>query len=263
MARYGVLTDIHGNVEALEAALNELDRRGVSTLLCMGDLVGFNADSSSVVRLLQSRNAVAIAGNHDLIAIEKMGLEKCGHRAAHALKRTRTTLPSDLRAVLAALPLHAVIENWILLVHGDEGDPQAYVRSTIDVEISARRVRVRHPQVRVVLHGHTHERRIHRVDAAGSARREAPRVDSGIVSLRTEVGEILSINPGSVDGQRKPPGERIAELGILDTDRQEMQLLAVQYDDARTEARARAGGYRPSRAHDLLHTSRRLIGRVF
>ena len=52
MAIYGVLGDIHGNREALEAALAEFDRLRVESLVCVGDIIGYNADSDACVDLL-------------------------------------------------------------------------------------------------------------------------------------------------------------------------------------------------------------------
>ena len=67
MAIYGVLGDIHGNLEALQAALAALEARGVTRFACVGDIVGYNADPDACVEALRARDAIAIAGNHDLI----------------------------------------------------------------------------------------------------------------------------------------------------------------------------------------------------
>jgi predicted phosphodiesterase len=73
MALYGVLGDIHGNSEALLAALAALERRGVRHLVCVGDIVGYNADPDECAALLRERRAVSIAGNHDLIGLGRLG----------------------------------------------------------------------------------------------------------------------------------------------------------------------------------------------
>jgi predicted phosphodiesterase len=81
MAVYGVLGDIHGNREALEAALAGIDAIGVDRVICVGDLIGYNADSDACVRILQGRDALCIAGNHDLIGTGRLGLERCSNKA--------------------------------------------------------------------------------------------------------------------------------------------------------------------------------------
>ena len=98
MALYGLLGDLHGNLQALEAVLAALDRRGIARIACVGDLVGYNADPDACVALLEARGAACIAGNHDLIATGRLGFERCSNKAMHALARTRTALsPATVR----------------------------------------------------------------------------------------------------------------------------------------------------------------------
>ena len=92
MARYGLLADVHGNYEALEAVLAHLRARGVERYACLGDIVGYNADAERCVALVRGHGMEAVAGNHDLIAIGRLGFERCGRRPAHALRRTREVL---------------------------------------------------------------------------------------------------------------------------------------------------------------------------
>src|SRR3954471_6350052 len=104
MALYGVVADIHGNSEALEAALTALERRGADRLLCLGDVVGYNADADRCAALLERRGALAIAGKQDLIALERLDFSRCSHKARHALNRPRRALAGATRDYLAALP---------------------------------------------------------------------------------------------------------------------------------------------------------------
>ena len=92
MAIYGVLGDIHGNREALESVLAELDARGIDRIACVGDLVGYNADPDSCVQILRDRGALAIAGNHDLIGTGLLGFDRCSNKAMLSLKRTRRSM---------------------------------------------------------------------------------------------------------------------------------------------------------------------------
>ena len=79
--RYGILGDIHGNREALEAVLAFLKRGGVSRLLCLGDFVGYNADPDDCVAVLRDRRPWAVAGNHDLIGLGQLDAARCSSRA--------------------------------------------------------------------------------------------------------------------------------------------------------------------------------------
>ena len=113
MALYGVLGDIHGNLEALEAVLAALDARGARELLCIGDVIGYNADPDACVALLRSRGARVIAGNHDLIGTGRLGFERCSNKARYSLKRTRRRLAPESVAWLTALPANRLVEDSI------------------------------------------------------------------------------------------------------------------------------------------------------
>ncbi|HYY60668.1 MAG TPA: metallophosphoesterase family protein, partial [Burkholderiales bacterium] len=129
MALYGVLGDIHGNLEGLRAVLAALDARGVRELLCVGDVVGYNADADACAALLRRRGARVILGNHDLIATRRLGFERCSNNARYALARTRRTLGRDTREWLATLPERLLVDGEIALVHGGVRDVQLYMRT--------------------------------------------------------------------------------------------------------------------------------------
>ncbi len=258
MVKWGIVADVHGNLEALEAALGELERRGVERIACLGDLVGYNADPDGVVERLERARALSICGNHDLIALGSMGFDRCWYQAAHALARTRERLGRRARRYLETLPHHASLGERILLVHGDLDDPQRYLRTPKDIAESAARVRVRYPRARVVLHGHTHERRVYRVRGAAIDRVQL----TPTIWLDVPDGELLYVNPGSIDAQRKPEGARRAELAIYDSARETIDLVSVPYDDEVTERRARGDGYRMSAASKLAHETGRALARV-
>ena len=89
MALYGVLAGINGNLEALREALGALERRGVRRLVCLGDVVGYNADPDACVALVRSRCWVTLAGSHDLISIGRLEFGRCSTWAEYSLRRTR------------------------------------------------------------------------------------------------------------------------------------------------------------------------------
>jgi predicted phosphodiesterase len=223
----------------------------------LGDVVGYNADSDEVARMLEQRGACCIAGNHDLIALGRLGFERCWYQAAHALSTTRRTLSPRTRDYLAALPPWSILEDRVLLVHGDLDDPTRYLRATSDLMRAAARVRSRFPDVRLVLFGHTHDARVHVCENDG-IRSE---VAAGLVEVPHDGGPLMFVNPGSIDAQRKR-GPRRAELAVLDTGRGIIELCSVPYDDAATERKARRGGYRLGAAAKLAQAARKLLRRV-
>lgn len=238
MALYGVLGDIHGNLEALSAVLAACDRRGVERLLCVGDIVGYNADSDACIALLRARDAIAVAGNHDLIGIERLGTERCSDKAAYALTRTRARLGAESRAYLATLPLQRLVSDRIALIHAGVDDVQQYVRSAVQVRANAQRLREIFPQAQFCFIGHTHAQGVFADDDAGA---RAVAVSGGTHAL--PAGPLYFINAGSVDAARKPDMKQ-AEFALFDSTQATIEFHAVAYDHETAEAKARAGGYR-------------------
>ena len=73
--KYGILGDIHGNLEALEAVLEEMDRSGVEKYISVGDLVGYGANPCEVISRVREIGATVVAGNHDFAAVEKLNID--------------------------------------------------------------------------------------------------------------------------------------------------------------------------------------------
>ncbi|HEY0705184.1 MAG TPA: metallophosphoesterase family protein [Polyangia bacterium] len=236
MALYGLIADVHGNFEALTAVLASLDALRVDRILCLGDLVGYNADADRCVELIADRHIACVAGNHDLIAIGQLGLERCAARPAFALRRTRKTLSSASRRYLADLPLSRVEEDLVAF-HGSSRDPSEYLRTPTQLELAARPVSAGWPGTRVCLFGHTHEPLVH----------------------RTSLG-ISFVNPGSVDAARRL--DKTASFATFDSASGLVALRCVSYDDAQAEGRACEGGYRMTAIDEALARPARLLRRI-
>ena len=256
MARYGVLGDIHGNLQALEAALAGLDAHGVDRIVCVGDLVGYNADPDPCVALLRARNVLSIAGNHDLIGTGLLGFERCSNKAMHSLKRTRRYLEPATASYLRALPAHALVEDDVVLTHGGVRDVQQYMTHPKHVIENVEYLRHDFPGRRICFFGHTHEQKVFEVD--GEMVRVNAIEEPGVVALAP--GREYFINPGSVDASRKR-AHKLAEFAIYDSVARSVEFDHAPYDDASTEARAAAEGFRIDRWRDRLYdVQRRLIG---
>ena len=255
MALHGVLGDIHGNREALRAVLEALDLCGIGSLLCVGDLVGYNADSDDCVSLLRDRQALAVAGNHDLISVGKLGFERCANKVAYSLRRTRRSLSAPARAYLASLPGYRVLEGRILLVHAGIRDVEQYIVAPGHIRQNAAYLRTDFPELRICLFGHVHAQKVYEVD--GEEVRDLP-ID-GPVALRAD--RSYFINPGSVDAARKP-NRKFAEFAILDSSALQVEFRRVVYDSDASEAKAAAAGYRIGPWTDRIYTLRRRFAAV-
>lgn len=237
--RYGLVSDVHANLPALEAVLAALCAEGVEELLCAGDLVGYGPHPDECVARLADAGARCVAGNHDLIALGRLSLQRTDALARRTLEWTRDTISPATREALERLPA-LFAEDGVVMAHGSLDDPQCYVRTGDQAREQLDRLAREHPGKRVLVLGHTHRAR------AYGARR-------GVIRLRPRgqvrlaEGETLLLNPGSVGQarERRP----LARAAVLDLDRGEARLLALRYDHARTVRDLVARGLPPEAAH--------------
>jgi diadenosine tetraphosphatase ApaH/serine/threonine PP2A family protein phosphatase len=133
--RWAIVSDIHANLEALEAVLADLERERPESLVCLGDFVGYGASPNECIARLRPRLAAAVAGNHDFAAVGRTRLGSFSGDAATAARWTGTQLTPAHRDYLLALPL-SVRWRETLLVHASPALPEswAYVLSPLDAE---------------------------------------------------------------------------------------------------------------------------------
>ena len=118
-----IVSDIHSNLEALQAVLEDAGRRGgFDQVWALGDLVGYGPDPGPCLDILREHDVVAVAGNHDLAAVGKLGTEAFNDYAAAAVHWTAVQLDEEQKSYLRELPLRAEVEGFTL-VHGSPRDP--------------------------------------------------------------------------------------------------------------------------------------------
>jgi diadenosine tetraphosphatase ApaH/serine/threonine PP2A family protein phosphatase len=233
--RYLVLTDLHSNLEALEACLADAAGRKYDRALVLGDLVGYCADPNGVVERVQALAPAAIVrGNHDKVAcgLELAdGFNAVAKRAAHW---THDTLTPENRAWLAALPRGPVIvDELVEICHGSPFDEDAYIFDELDAVRA-----LKTSQRPICLFGHTHwpvtfELNGGRVETIGASERWVDRL-----TLRPESKYML--NPGSVGQPRD--GDPRAAYAIVDTVTMTADLIRVGYPIETTQAKVIKAG---------------------
>ncbi len=240
MPRYGLIADIHGNLAALEVALTTLDAQGVDEILCLGDLVGYNAEPNECIATLRARGILVIAGNHDRIAAGLLDTGRCADKVVYALGRTRRALTPASRAYLSTLPVdHVRREAGFALIHGGVDDVERYVRTAADIRREAERFRQRYPGIGVCFFGHIHEQCAYEIGESG----EVFRLQAGSLPLAAD--RLYFVNPGSVDAARKcGAAQGIAQCALYDSASRWVHFFETPYDHASAEARAAAFGYR-------------------
>ena len=214
-----VLSDIHSNIEALDAVLRDAEAQGAESFLSLGDIVGYGADPSAVIARLRGLRTVSVAGNHDLVACGKMGVEDFNPVAARAALWQETQLNSDEIAYLALLPV-VHIESAATLVHGSLRAPEwEYL---LDEEAALAQFALQTTPVSMV--GHSHLQFAARLVADGDVRFQDAKHDETL-----ELGaEPLILNPGSV-GQPRDGDPRAGYL-LYDEAAATVTWRRVEYD---------------------------------
>jgi predicted phosphodiesterase len=123
--RVGVISDIHGNLEALEAVLTSFENSGVNRIFCCGDVVGYGASPNECIALLRENQIPTVLGNHDAAVLNDDELVFFNEMARDAALWTRGVLSDDSRRWLSDLPL-TISRYGSLFVHASPIDPSEW-----------------------------------------------------------------------------------------------------------------------------------------
>jgi len=214
--RCGIISDVHGNLDALKAVELELASRSVDRVICLGDVVGYGANPNECVEWVQRHCHTVIAGNHDWAATGQTPLEYFNPIAKEACLWTRSHLDEDYLEYLRELPLTFEWEEAIM-VHATPSCPAEwdYLFSLID---AIREFKSFHQRICFV--GHSHQ-----VMVAVEEGKRYHMINSAIHHLKQGVRYI--VNVGSV-GQPRDLDPR-ASFGIYDTDKESIEIVRVPY----------------------------------
>src|SRR3989338_7681120 len=120
--RYAIISDIHANLEAFTAVLNDISKRGACKIWCLGDIVDYGPDPHACIVLMKRQKHVAVAGNHDLAALTMIGTADFHPDSAESNRWTREQLQQSDLDFLASLPSD-IQEAEFTLVHASPRDP--------------------------------------------------------------------------------------------------------------------------------------------
>ena len=115
--RLAILSDIHGNLEALEAVLRDMDEQNIDRIMSLGDNIGYGPDPEAVTEILRELRIESVVGNHEWALMNKEHMEWFNPFARKALLRTEGLMSEQSLKELKDLPVQRVLNNC-LLVHG-------------------------------------------------------------------------------------------------------------------------------------------------
>jgi diadenosine tetraphosphatase ApaH/serine/threonine PP2A family protein phosphatase len=230
--RYLVISDIHANIEALDAVLAAAG--SYDHALVLGDLVGYGADPNVVIdRVLSLPSATLIRGNHDKVGAGLEDTEGFNYLARQAITWTANELTPEHRAWLAALPQGPVIvDSLVEICHGAPFDEDVYIFDDLDAMRA-----LRASERPLCLFGHTHVPAAFHFDGGA---RTVGGLRGARVDIAADAEARYLVNCGAVGQPRD--GDPRAAFGMLDTETRTLTLMRVEYDVAGAQAKIIAAG---------------------
>ena len=223
--RTAILSDLHANIEALDACLREADRARVDRVCCLGDVVGYNASPNETADAIRKVSVLTIQGNHDFVAAGLCDAADLHFNAAadSAIRWTKTVLREDNRLWLEKLPMVAPLDAQCLLVHGSPRDQNEYILTPWDLDVNVKFARKTYPQARMIFFGHTHYPAL--IDSEGKSDGPAKRVGD---TFHLHADHLYFVNPGSVGQPRD--GRPLSSFAIFDDQGPTVTFCRVAYD---------------------------------
>jgi predicted phosphodiesterase len=239
--RIAIIADIHANLEALQAVLEQIHALKVDEIVCLGDIVGYNANPNECVDSLRKEKILSVLGNHDACA---SGLEepyRFNALAQRALFWTREHLTEENRSFLVDLPREKRVHDSFLF-HGSIHDTNRYILSRDDVVNNFQSLAGLAGALKLGYFGHTHVRTA-LCDSQGSV--------SMIKSLELALSpdKRYLINPGSV-GQPRDGDPRAAFL-VYDSTEHFIIFHRIEYDFRKCQDKVIRAGLPPQLAERL------------
>ena len=223
------ISDIHANLEALEAVLEDAGRNGAEEIYCLGDIVGYGANPNECAAMVAKRCTGALLGNHDAVAIGELTPQHFNVHARIAIEWTAEQLTEPNKSFLRERPMIETLGNNLTMVHATPYAPGMWYYIT-SIEEAA--YNFEHFDTQICLVGHTHIPVIIVEDEDGISVHQEKKIYYG----NEDSGDLrLLINIGSV-GQPRDRNPQ-SSYGILDTDEKTFTLRRVPYNVAVAQAK--------------------------
>jgi len=217
--RHAIISDIHGNLQALRAVLESLDGLGAGGVVCLGDVVGYGGDPAGCVSLIRERCSAVIMGNHDAAVAGAVSTEYFNSAARAAVSWTRQALNLEDIGWLEALPYEMVFDDYCI-VHATPDNPHRWSYLMSDDHAEELFGFFSGP---LLFYGHTHYPLAFEQSGAAVA-------CLGAETFSLRPGARYIINPGSVGQPRD--GDPRAAFGIYDDSAGRFEFHRQPYDIA-------------------------------
>ncbi len=234
-----LLSDVHANLEALDAVLEDIARRASGArLVCAGDVVGYGPDPEACIARLRAAGAVQVTGNHEEMLLGARDFSRCVYAGVHSSLWTRRRLSAEAREFLRKLPAWADAGPGVVVCHGDLSSADRYVSTAFRARQALEQLRAVRPEARILVCGHTHQPLFF-----AERRGFQPMAPGDVAQLQR--GEGCLINPGAVGQERREcasPERPLARYAWLDLERETVSYCGVPYDHEATLRKLRRAG---------------------
>ncbi len=230
--KLAVMSDIHGNLQALDAVLADLRQNNVDSVVCLGDTIGYGGQPDNTIKRLIEHHISSVLGNHELAVKDSAYLQSFNPVVRKSAVITHALLSQKALNFIKQLPFH-IEHSTCWFVHGFPPDsPTTYVFEASDNKI--RRV-IEQLNKHIIFIGHTHEPAL--ICRDGNSIHHLP-LKRGVTALDPDRQYL--VNVGSVGQPRDPDNH--AKYVILDMARDSIELRYVSYDIAAAARKIIAAG---------------------
>jgi len=240
MSRYAIISDIHGNLHALQAVFARMHDLDIDEMICLGDVVGYGPNPGKCLDLVMRYASICVRGNHEDGVIDPNERAAFNGTARQAIEWTHGALgPLHINAI-SRLPVRTQLDGRILCTHeSPDPDKVSYIHEAMSAALAMRAL-----YDSICLIGHTHVPVVFEAPPTGGAEVSASIVVAHEacdgVSIELDPANRYICNPGSV-GQPRDADPR-ASFAVLDTDAQTFTVHRTEYDiEAAQQATREAG----------------------
>ena len=233
MMKFGIVGDIHANLEALKVVIAQLKKEEVDSIFCLGDIVGYNANPKECIELLWENKVNCISGNHDRFTSGEIDAV-IRPETRYVIEYTKKTLSKEQMDFISCLPEERYFEDIFLFVHGSPRHKDEYINSLQTARTNLHFLKQERPFVFLCFYGHTH---LPYLISSNSV--ETDIHQSKMFQLDRHLSYL--VNVGSV-GQPRDQCP-LASCAVYDTEAYTISYHRLEYNIPETQKKIRDAGF--------------------
>ncbi|MDQ7001820.1 MAG: metallophosphoesterase family protein, partial [Ghiorsea sp.] len=216
-----IISDVHANLPALTAVLDDIDESNIQHILCLGDIVGYGPHPSECIKILQERRIFSIRGNHDYMVGSGKDFSHGSSSSLHVAHWTIDRMSQAEREWLATLPLQ-YWKNNIMLVHGAPKDPTFFNAYVYERTAEPNLLWMEAHDLPICFHGHSH------LQGMYLFKHKQVSLHKELTTYNIQENTQSLICPGAVGQPRS--GISGAEYAIYDPQSKQITFKRIDYD---------------------------------